>query len=586
MTIVCPSCQFENPGEAQICEQCGTSLVEQPCFNCDTRVPLAVENCPNCGAATGKTWWVVIIPADQVNTEAELRESEYLDSNHRYRIISDIYSSEDCFIETRVLDCSPLAMVVEPTETPLVKLYLSLGEKLPDLIPALHNTWCDTTGEYLLLADRSDWQTLKDISPLPTLQLLAYLNQMSVLWQEFTEPQLTKSLLDVNNFFLDEDECLVLQKIFQNTAPEDLHLSNLGQLWSQLFPTDEASIQNLYEQLSSGLIATIPDLLSALEEVESQLDLAEYSLPSIVLDGSSIEEEELEIPNEPTEGDNLPTLVLPMQLLSLTDAAVSDIGQQRNHNEDFYGIVTRTEKQENSRQTKYTARGLYIVCDGMGGHAAGEVASQMAVESLKEYFRNNWGDKLPCEETIRQGILLTNHQIYQENLQNGRSGSGRMGTTLVMVLIHDHQAAIAHVGDSRVYHITRKRGLNQFTLDHAVAQQEILCGVEPEIAYRRHDAYQLTQALGPRDNSCVEPEIQFIDFKEDTVLFLCSDGFSDHNFLETEAKSQLLSLVNSKVNLEQELKKLMEMANQHNGHDNLTAIIVKVKVQPSLERAY
>ena len=180
--------------------------------------------------------------------------------------------------------------------------------------------------------------------------------------------------------------------------------------------------------------------------------------------------------------------------------------------------------------------------------------------------------------------MLTNQKVYQENLQYGRSGSSRMGTTLVMLLIHNTQAAIAHVGDSRIYHLTRKRGLNQLTLDHAVAQQEVLCGVDPEIAYRRHDAYQLTQAIGPRDNSCVHPEIQFIDFKEDTILFLCSDGFSDNDFLDSLGKNHLLSLVGSKTNLEVELRQLLELANQHNGHDNLTGILIRVKVQPSLER--
>ncbi|TVQ44914.1 MAG: serine/threonine phosphatase [Gloeocapsa sp. DLM2.Bin57] len=608
MIIVCPHCQYTNPPEAEICEQCGTSLLEQPCFDCGTIVPFTEQNCPNCGAATGKTWWALILPPQKDNWQL----TEYLDNDQRYQIITDLTSfHEDESVSVRVLDAKPLTLPdfqhssiqvadeeattsdsepEEPIMTPLVELYLELRDKLPDLIPAIHDHWLDENGEYLLLEDRSKWQNIATIKNLPNLQILTYLKQMTGLWSEFSQQQLTRTFLDPDNLYLDEDECIVLQKVSENISEHDDNLANLGKLWQSLFASSEPSLQQLYQQLIEGEITTIAQLNATIEEIESQLDLTDYGLPSLNLafqpDSQEQEEDEddNEILGDPTEGDNLPTLVLPMQLLSITDVAITDIGHQREHNEDYYGIVTKTSKRENPHKIKYSSRGLYIVCDGMGGHAAGEVASRMAVETLQEYFEEHWIDKLPSEEVIRQGILLTNQKIYQENLQYGRSGSGRMGTTLVMALLQDTQGAIAHVGDSRIYHITRKRGLNQLTLDHAVAQQEVLCGVEPEIAYRRHDAYQLTQAIGPRDNSCVHPEIQFLDFKEDTILFLCSDGFSDNNFLETAAKNQLLSLTSSKANLEQELRQLLELGNQHNGHDNLTAVLVRVKVQPSLER--
>ena len=83
-----------------------------------------------------------------------------------------------------------------------------------------------------------------------------------------------------------------------------------------------------------------------------------------------------------------------------------------------------------------------------------------------------------------------------------RSGSGRMGTTLVMAVVVNHQVVVAHVGDSRLYRLTRQKGLQQITVDHEVGQREIQRGIDPDIAYSRPDAYQLTQALGPRGAVC------------------------------------------------------------------------------------
>ena len=134
----------------------------------------------------------------------------------------------------------------------------------------------------------------------------------------------------------------------------------------------------------------------------------------------------------------------------------------------------------------------------MGGHAGGEIASSMTVDLLRDYFATRWGDTLPDEQTIREGIVAANEAVFEINQQNAAQGSGRMGTTLVLVLVQDQNIAVAHVGDSRCYGITPTQGLIQLTLDHEVGQQQILRGVDPEIAYGRPDSYQLTQAIGPQ----------------------------------------------------------------------------------------
>jgi protein phosphatase len=274
--------------------------------------------------------------------------------------------------------------------------------------------------------------------------------------------------------------------------------------------------------------------------------------------------------------------MISMHLKDLTDACCTNIGVQRNHNEDFFGMKTTIEKIENNTEKNLSVRGLYIVCDGMGGHAAGEVASAMAVENLQKYFQTHWQSELPTHEIIKSGVLLANKVLYQTNIENSRSGSGRMGTTLVMALLQDTQLAIAHVGDSRIYRLSRKQGLQQLTLDHEVGQREINRGVEPDIAYGRPDAYQLTQALGPRENNGVRPEIKFLEITEDCLILLCSDGMSDNGFIEENWSQHLEPLISSQANLQDGLFKFVDLANEHNGHDNITAILLRIKLKPDL----
>ena len=220
----------------------------------------------------------------------------------------------------------------------------------------------------------------------------------------------------------------------------------------------------------------------------------------------------------------------------------------------------------------------------MGGHAAGEVASSLAVDTLKRYFNEKWQEQMPNSQVIKEGIIFANQVLYDINQQKSSSGSGRMGTTLSMMLLQDNNVAIAHVGDSRVYRVTSKGGIEQLTTDHEVGQREIKRGVEPEIAYSRPDAYQLTQALGPRDTDCIKPDVRLIDINEDTLFVLCSDGLSDNDLLEKNWESYLTPLLSSRANLIQGVNRLIEFANEQNGHDNITVLLVRVKVQPVFEQ--
>jgi protein phosphatase len=292
--------------------------------------------------------------------------------------------------------------------------------------------------------------------------------------------------------------------------------------------------------------------------------------------------------DEITAGDDgslgdLPTMALPMQLFRLDEVGRTHVGRQRDHNEDSFFSRTQFEKVDSPSGPRLQARGLYILCDGMGGHAGGEVASALAVSTLESYFAEHWQETLPTTDTIREAITQANQVIFEKNDAEGRSGSGRMGTTLVLVLLQDTEAVVAHVGDSRLYGFTRRQGLQQLTVDHEVGQREIQRGVEPAIAYARPDAYQLTQALGPRGSKDVVPSITSLPVMEDMLLLLCSDGLSDNDVLEHHVTTHVEPLLRSRHDLEEGVSQLIDLANEQNGHDNITALVVRLKLRPNLE---
>jgi len=236
--------------------------------------------------------------------------------------------------------------------------------------------------------------------------------------------------------------------------------------------------------------------------------------------------------------------------------------------------------------------GLYILCDGMGGHDGGEVASQLAAQTLIQYFETHWSAplpneapaSLPDESTVVEAVKLANQAIFDVNEKEQRAGHERMGTTLVMVLLQGTEGIVAHVGDSRLYKHSRRMGLVQMTTDHEVGQREIQRGVDPDIAYGRPDAYQLTQALGPRASDDLQPSVSYLSFSEDTLLLLCSDGLSDNDLVEDYLDSHMDPLLREKVGLEKGLDELMSLANEVNGHDNISAIAIHLKVRPDLNQ--
>ncbi|WP_293366862.1 serine/threonine phosphatase [Microcoleus sp. CAWBG50] len=546
----------------------------------------------------------------------------YLDSQQRYQLLETLPARKPSdTVSATVLDCQPLqlsplkAMLAansasvakrtspytaaieageNATNSALAELcqgiaepYLALRWHFSHNLPVIHDSWSDNQQAVLLLEDCSQWPLLVERWSQPetsTQQIVYWLHEMTELWAALEPWRCRQSLLELTNLRVNPDSSfsfasLRLQYLYPEPAGSNLQLVDLGQLWQAIFNQSErtqfGALLELLQQMYKGEINTIEELRSRLETVPLELQ----SAPSPTLTPTRFQ---TDIPdNSPPEvvGEVL-TQPMPVQIYSLENAGLTDVGRTREHNEDFFSIWTQLNKLETSFGRIFQTKGLYILCDGMGGHDSGEVASQLAAETLREFFQSSWENQLPDADTIREGVLLANKAIFEINQKDGRSGSGRMGTTLVAVLVQDTKFAVAHVGDSRLYRLRKGQTLEKITSDHEVGQREIKRGVDAETAYSRPDAYQLTQAIGPRDGNFLKPDVQFLDLSEDTLLILASDGLTDNDLLETHWRDSLEPLFNPQANLDEGVADLIELGNTRNGHDNITAIIIRAQVGP------
>jgi serine/threonine protein phosphatase PrpC len=250
--------------------------------------------------------------------------------------------------------------------------------------------------------------------------------------------------------------------------------------------------------------------------------------------------------------------------LTVQVAGKSDVGCVRTNNEDNFGYDWRY--------------GIYVVCDGMGGQAAGEVASKLAVDTVLEYFREAAKEKkYPVAGKIFEGvseragalgnaIQLANHTIHQAALENPRQSG--MGSTIIAVLIEGDQYSVAHVGDSRIY-LLRKGTIQQLTNDHSLVMEQVRRGlITAEEAQRSEMANIIIRALGSEET--VEPDLSDLVAETGDTLLLTSDGLTRH-----VPDEKLLELVEQAGSLRHACDALIEVAKQAGGHDNITCLLVR-----------
>ncbi len=250
-------------------------------------------------------------------------------------------------------------------------------------------------------------------------------------------------------------------------------------------------------------------------------------------------------------------------MLIVESAGLTDPGKKRKANEDSFAIDEEL--------------GLYVVADGMGGHAAGEVASRVAVETIASYIRNVSGKKnaeeLPdsgrklskSANRLLSGLHLANKSVY--DLARGNSQYAGMGTTVSAIYLSQRTFITANVGDSPIYLIRDDR-MDMVSTLHTVASvaQAANPGGEPLNNEFKH---MLTQAVGTKDN--VQPDTVEKKCQAGDTIVLCSDGLTDM------ISETLIQETASREKPAVACRKLVELANGEGGLDNITVIVIKIK---------
>ncbi len=240
----------------------------------------------------------------------------------------------------------------------------------------------------------------------------------------------------------------------------------------------------------------------------------------------------------------------------MNTCAVTDIGAKRTSNQDFYFC---------SDSPVGILPNLYIVADGMGGHNAGDIASRFCVERFTELVETS-RERTPIQ-VIEDALKTTNEELIAK--ANGQSDFEGMGTTFVMAtLLNDGSALIANIGDSRLYLINDE--IRQITQDHSLVAEMVRSGdLKKEEARYHPNKNVVLRALST--HNVVSPDFYRVKVHSGDYLLLCSDGLSD---MIEEAEMQ--KLVNEYEEVEDITRKMVALANENGGKDNITLILIRV----------
>ncbi|MBI4782086.1 MAG: protein phosphatase 2C domain-containing protein [Oscillatoriophycideae cyanobacterium NC_groundwater_1537_Pr4_S-0.65um_50_18] len=491
------------------------------------------------------------------------------------------------------LDTQPVRAADVPNlmpETALAYLYLySHRLHLPGLygfcaeteetpaIALLDNAPLDATGQ-LLPHLVTAWKTVSSV------RQIYWLWQILQLWRPLRQQGVATSLLVPDNLHVEgwrvrlrellSDRPELSQPDSSTESPEPItpSLKGLGALWQTW-------------------VTAVPD--SALPESTAPESAAQNLLQEICQQMQTAEEKDFE-----AIATRLDTLLLEQTAqmpLYLDIAGATTTGPQRNHNEDACFPIA-------SPADETLAPYVGIICDGIGGHEGGEVASQLALRSLQLQIRVLLAE-LPglaepltpavVKQQLTETVRVVNNLIANQNDTQKRELRQRMGTTLVMALQFpqkiplgpeptqtgkSHELYLVHVGDSRAYWLTSNY-VHQLTLDDDVATREVLMGRSPyQESLRRPDSGALTQALGTRKADLVEVNVQRFVLEEDGLLLLCSDGLSDYDRVEQCWQPIAQAVLESKISLREAVQEWISIANQKNGHDNTSVVLMRCLV--------
>jgi protein phosphatase len=245
-------------------------------------------------------------------------------------------------------------------------------------------------------------------------------------------------------------------------------------------------------------------------------------------------------------------------------AAKTDVGMKRTHNEDYFSLIEDEQ--------------LFLVADGMGGHASGEVASKMAAETIGEFYQRTkdeeatWPYKMDrslsyIENRLVCSVKLANLRIFETSCRDIRYKG--MGTTIVAGMIAGDKIYIGHVGDSRAYRL-RQGDIEQLTRDHSLLEDYKEAKPDMTEDEERNFPHKnvITRALGMRET--VQVDIRAHKVEDGDTYILCSDGLSG-----MVQDQQIRDIVGHATSLERAVAELVDAANRSGGTDNITTLVLQ-----------
>ncbi len=238
---------------------------------------------------------------------------------------------------------------------------------------------------------------------------------------------------------------------------------------------------------------------------------------------------------------------------SIAWCGLTDTGRVRTHNEDYFVC---TDLREGT---------LFIVADGMGGHDAGEVASMLAVETAASEVRKAGGTHRNASKVVEQAVQRANSEV----IRRGAEKASNMGTTLTLALILEDKAYIANVGDSRAYWI-ENGSFKRITVDHSLVEKLVSLGkLTPEEARKHPKSNVLYRNVGSEED--LKVDVFQVALKKGGSLLLCTDGLWGE-----VVDRDIHRAVTEEDDVRKVCERLIRMANENGGKDNITTVAVKV----------
>ncbi|PSB06625.1 serine/threonine protein phosphatase, partial [filamentous cyanobacterium CCP2] len=445
------------------------------------------------------------------------------------------------------------------------------NEEIPVFL--LDNVPIDETGQFQTTLD-SAWAS---VSPV---RQVYWLWQLLQLWKPLKAQYVATSLLTPDNIFVEGWRVRLLELLPDFEEDEEIDDTDI--------PTALPGRTPVEEPKSSGF--TLGDLAMVWQPwVEKSHPAVKGELRAICQQMQAADNTEQVRQTIAVALNRLLLEQSSQTTLQVQVSGATTTGPQRSHNED----ACYPDRRLNPNDALLPHVG--IICDGIGGHEGGEVASQLALNHLKPLIRNLFHEfqertelalPLEVEQDLESIVRIVNGAIAKQNDDQKRALRQRMGTTLVMGLQlpqtvntpsgmnHSHELYLVHVGDSRAYWLT-PRYCHQLTIDDDVATREVRLGRSLyQEALDRPDGGALTQALGTRDSEALHPTVRRFLIEESGILLLCSDGLSDNDRVEQTWAQITNAVCKGKIALEDAVQSWLQLADDYNGHDNTSVVMM------------